>query len=104
MLTKSAHFLPIKTFYSVAKYAQLYLDKVVKLHEVPLSIISDRRPQFTSRFWKAFQEALGTWLDLRIDFYLQTDSQSKRTIQILEDMLRACILDFEGNWENIFLW
>ena len=99
-LTKSAHFLPVKTTYGVAKYAQIYLNEVVRLHGVPLSIISDRGPQFTSRFWRALQEALGTRLDLSTAFHPQTDGQSERTIQILEDMLRACVLDFGGNWES----
>ena len=59
-LTKSAHFLPVKTTYGVAKYAQLYIDEIVRLHGVPIIIISDRGTQFTSRFWRALQEALGT--------------------------------------------
>ena len=93
-LTKSAHFLPVKTTYGVAKYAQIYLDEIVRLHGVPVSIISDRGTQFTSRFWRALQEALGTRLDLSTAFHPQTDGQSERTIQILEDMLRACVMDF----------
>ena len=96
-LTKLAHFLPIKTTYKASHYAKLYVDEIVRLHGVPTSIISDRGPQFTSHFWKAFQKALGTWLELSTAFQLQTDGQSKRTIQILEDMLRSCILDFGGN-------
>ena len=99
-LTKSAHFLPVKTTFSVVQYAQMYIDEIVKLHGVPVSIISDRGPQFTSHFWKAFQEALGTRLDLSTAFHPQTDGQSERTIQILEDMLRACVLDFGGNWSH----
>ena len=99
-LTKSAHFLPVKTTYGVAKYAQIYLDEIVRLHGVPVSIISDRGTQFTSRFWRALQEALGTRLDLSTTFHPQTDGQSERTIQILEDMLRACVMDFGGGWER----
>ena len=79
-LTKSAHFLPVKMTYGVARYAQLYLSEIVRLHGVPTSIISDRGPQFTSRFWRVFQEALGTRLDLSTTFHLQTDGQSERTI------------------------
>ena len=99
-LTKSAHFLPVKTTYGVAKYAQLYIDEIVRLHGVPISIISDRGTQFTSRFWRALQEALGTRVDLSTAFHPQTDGQSERTIQILEDMLRACVMDFGGGWER----
>lgn len=99
-LTKSAHFLPVKTTYTAAQYAKLYLDEIVSLHGVPLSIISDRGPQFTAQFWRSFQTALGTRLDLSTAFHPQTDGQSERTIQILEDMLRACILDFGGSWDQ----
>jgi len=99
-MTKSAHFLPVKTTFSAARYAQLYVDEIVKLHGIPVSIISDRGPQFTSHFWKSFQKALGTRLDLGTAFHPQTDGQSERTIQILEDMLRCCVLDFGGNWDS----
>ena len=89
--TKSAHFLPVKTTYTAADYAQLFVDEIVKLHGVPVSIISDRGSQFTSRFWKSFMENLGTRVDLTITFHPQTDRQSERTIQTLEDMLwHAC--------------
>ena len=64
------------------------------------TIISDRGTQFTSRFWRALHEALGTRLDLSTAFHPQTDGQSERTIQILEDMLRACVMDFGGGWER----
>ena len=99
-LTKSAHFLPVKTTYSATQYAKLYVERIVSLHGVPLSIISDRGPQFTAHFWRSFQEALGTRLDLSTAFHPQTDGQSERTIQILEDMLRACVLDLGGSWDQ----
>ena len=72
-LTKSAHFIPIKTTYSVAQYAQIYIQNIVSLHGVPISIISDRGTQFTSRFWQKLQEALGTQLDFSTAFHPQTD-------------------------------
>jgi hypothetical protein len=72
----------------------------VSKHGVPVSIISDRDSRFTSGFWRAFQKALGTRLDLSTAFHPQTDGQSERTIQTLEDMLRACVLDFGGNWDK----
>ena len=99
-LTKSAHFLPVKTTYTAAQYAKLFLDEIVSLHGVPISIISDRGTQFTSRFWQSFQEALGTQLKFSTAFHPQTDGQSERTIQILEDMLRCCIMEFPGSWEQ----
>ena len=70
-LTKSAHFLSVQTTYNVAQYAQMYIDEVVRLHRVPISIISNQGPQFTSHFWKAFQEALGTHLDLSTACHLR---------------------------------
>ena len=59
-LIKSAHFLPVRTDYSLDKVADLYIKKIVRLHGIPISIISDRDPRFTSRFWGKLQEALGT--------------------------------------------
>ncbi|GKD99534.1 putative reverse transcriptase domain-containing protein [Tanacetum coccineum] len=93
-LTKSAYFLPIKKTDSMEKLTQLYLKEVVCRHGVPISIISDRDSHFTSRFWKLLQNALGTNLDMSTTYHPQTDGQSERTIQTLEDMLRACVIDF----------
>ncbi|GJV65236.1 putative reverse transcriptase domain-containing protein [Tanacetum coccineum] len=72
---------------------------IVARHGMPISIISDRDSRFTSRFWQSKQEALGTCLDMSTAYHPQTDGQSERTIQTLEDMLRACILDFGGSWD-----
>ncbi|KAA3461200.1 reverse transcriptase [Gossypium australe] len=99
-VTKSAHFIPIRTDYSLDKLAELYIAEIVRLHRVPISIISDRDPRFTSRFWKKLQKALGTKLNFSTAFHPQTNSQSKKMIQVLEDMLRCCVLEFEGSWEK----
>ncbi|EOY16995.1 Uncharacterized protein TCM_036100 [Theobroma cacao] len=99
-LTKSAHFLAIHSTFSIERLARLYIDEVVRLHGVPVSIVSDRDPRFTSRFWLKFQEALGTKLRFSTAFHPQTDGQSERTIQTLEDMLRACVIDFIGSWDR----
>ena len=96
-LTKSAHFLPIREDFKMEKLAQIYIDKIVSLHGVPLSIISDRDSRFTSRFWWMLQRALGTKIDLSAAYHPQTDGQTERTIQTLEDMLRACVIEFKGN-------
>ena len=88
-LTKSAHFLPINVKDSLEKLAQLYVDEIVRLHGVPVLIVLDRNPGFTSRFWPSLQEALGTRLHFSTAFHPQTDGQSERTIQTLEDMLRV---------------
>ncbi|GJS37314.1 putative reverse transcriptase domain-containing protein [Tanacetum coccineum] len=98
-LTKSAHFLAIREDYSTERLARFYIDEIVARHGVPLSIISDRDGRFTSRFWQTLQKALGTRLDMSTAYHPQTDRQSERTIQTLEDMLRACVIDFGGNWD-----
>ncbi|KAK1411706.1 hypothetical protein QVD17_38266 [Tagetes erecta] len=99
-LTKSAHFLPIKESYKVGKLSKIYLKEVVSRHGVPVSIISDKDSRFTSRFWRALHRALGTRLDMSTAYHPQTDGQSERTIQTLEDLLRACVIDFGGNWDT----
>lgn len=99
-LTKSAHFLPIRETDKMEKLARIYLKEVVSRHGVPVSIISDRDSRFTSRFWQALQEALGTQLDMSTAYHPQTDGQSERTIQTLEDMLRACVIDFGNGWDK----
>ena len=95
-LTKSAHFISIKTTFSLEQLADLYVQEIVRLHGVPKSIVSDRDAQFTTKFWRSVQRAMGTTLNFSTTFHPQTDGQSERTIQILEDMLRACVLDFKG--------
>ncbi|KAD3642175.1 hypothetical protein E3N88_31399 [Mikania micrantha] len=99
-LTKSAHFIPIREDYRTDKLARIYIDLVVSRHGVPLNIISDRDSRFTSRFWQSLQSALGTKLNLSTAYHPQTDGQTERTIQTLEDMLRACVIDFGGNWDS----
>ena len=74
--------------------------KFFGFHEVPLSIISDRGTQFTSKFWRTLHAELGTRLDLSNAFHPQIDGQSERTIQVCEDMLRACVIEFGGHWDN----
>ena len=75
-LTKSAHFILVKVTYNAEKLDKIYISEIVVLHGVPLSIISDRGTQFTSKFWKTLHAELGTRLDLSTAFYPQTDGQS----------------------------
>ena len=98
-LTKSAHFLLVRTDYSLDKLVELYIKEIVWLHRIPITIISDRDPRFTSRFWGKLEEALGTRLNFSTAFHPQTDGQSERVIQILEDMIRSCVIDYEGSWD-----
>ncbi|KAI3811059.1 hypothetical protein L1987_20775 [Smallanthus sonchifolius] len=99
-LTKSTHFLPIREDFKVEKLARIYIDEIVSRHGVTVNIISDRDARFTSRFWQSLQKALGTRLDLSTAYHPQTDGQTEQTIQTLEDMLRACVIDFGGNWDS----
>ncbi|GJW89728.1 putative reverse transcriptase domain-containing protein [Tanacetum coccineum] len=80
------------------KLARMYLKEVVTRHGIPVSIICDRDPRFASNFWRSLQNALGTNLDMSTAYHPQTDGQSERTIQTLEDMLRACAIDFGKGW------
>ncbi|GKC91539.1 putative reverse transcriptase domain-containing protein, partial [Tanacetum coccineum] len=99
-LTKSALFITIRETYSMDKLTKLYIKEIDSRHGVPVSIISDRDSKFTSNFWQSFQKAFGTQLDMSTAYHPQTDGQSERTIQTLEDMLRACIIDFGKSWDN----
>ncbi|GJU84137.1 putative reverse transcriptase domain-containing protein [Tanacetum coccineum] len=95
-LTKSAIFMPMRETDPMDKLARMYLKEVVTKHGIPVSIICDRDPRFASNFWRSLQKTLGTSLDMSTAYHPQTDGQSERTIQTLEDMLRACVIDF-GN-------
>ena len=82
------------------RLVELYVKEIVRLHGVQLSIMSDRDTHFTSRFWKELQSALGIRLNFSTTFHPQTDGQSERLIQILEDMLRGCVMEFLGSWDR----
>ncbi|GJR30579.1 putative reverse transcriptase domain-containing protein [Tanacetum coccineum] len=97
-LTKSAHFLPIRENDLLDKLARLYLNMIVARHGIPASIIYDCDGRFTSNFWKSFQKALGTNISMSTSYHPETDGQSERTIQTLEDMLRACVIYFGKGW------
>jgi transposase InsO family protein len=96
-LTKSAHFIPMKTTNATSELVPLYMKQVIRLHGVPKSIVSDRDSIFVSKFWESLHSALGTTLSLSVAFHPQTDGQSEWTIQTLEDMLRACVLSWKGS-------
>ncbi|GJR23481.1 putative reverse transcriptase domain-containing protein, partial [Tanacetum coccineum] len=94
-LTKSAIFTSMRETDPMDKLTRIYLNEVVTRHGIPISIICDRDPWFASNFWRLLQNALGTNLDMSTAYHPQTDRQSERTIQTLEDMLHACVIDFE---------
>jgi hypothetical protein len=99
-LTKVAHFMPVKTRYATEKLADLYVEHVLRLHGAPRSIVSDCGPQFVAKFWKSFHQLLGTTLSYSTTFHPQTDEQTERVNQVLEDMLRACALTYSTDWES----
>jgi hypothetical protein len=99
-LTKVAHFIPVRTTYTGAKLAELYMTRIVCLHGVPKKIVSDKGTQFTSRFWEKLHESMDTKLNFSSAYHPQTDGQTERTNQILEDMLRACALKHGESWDK----
>jgi hypothetical protein len=99
-LTKSAHFIAVNTKDNAEKLVDIYVKEIVSKHGVPKKIVSDRGSIFTSAFWKQLQESLGSKLDFSTAYHPQTGGQTERTNQILEDMLRACALNFGGSWED----
>jgi transposase InsO family protein len=99
-LTKASHFIPVKTTYSGAKLAQVYMSRIMCLYEVPKKIVLDRDSQFTSKFWEKLHESMDTKLNLSLAYHPQTYGQTERTNQILEDVLRACALKYGKNWDK----
>jgi transposase InsO family protein len=97
-LTKVAHFIPVKMTYSGAKPAELYMSRIMCLHGVTKKIVSDRGSQFTSKFWEKRHESMDTKLNFSSAYHLQTDGQTERTNQSLEDMLRAYALKYRKSW------
>jgi hypothetical protein len=99
-LTKISHFLLVKVKYTVATYAELYIARILSLHGIPKTIVSDRGSQIVSKFWEVLHKALGTKLLHCPAYHPQTSGQTKIVNQILEDMLRACVLEFPQKWDD----
>jgi hypothetical protein len=99
-ITKVAHFIPVKMTYLGAKLAELYMSRILCLHGVLKKIVSDRGSQFTSKFWEKLHEFMDTKLNFSSAYHLQTDGQTERTNQILEGMLRACVLKYGKSWDK----
>ena len=94
-MTKSAH-----VGFTLKRLEKLYIKEIIRLHRILVTIISDRDTIFISQFWKSLYKALKIKLNFSTAFHPQTDGQSERTIQILEDMLRTCILDMKSSWDE----
>jgi transposase InsO family protein len=103
-LTKTTHFLPVHTTHKTEKYAEIYVDQIVRLHGILRTIVSDREALFVARFWEKLQKSLGTTVIRSSAYHPQTDGQIERVNQILEDMLRACVLHYGKNWDKCFHW
>jgi hypothetical protein len=99
-LTKVAHFIPVKNTFGGATLARIYLKEIVRLHGFPQNIVLDRGTQFTSKFWMSHQQAMGTNLDFSTAYHPQSDGQTERVNKVLKDLLRACVLTFDKNWES----
>jgi hypothetical protein len=99
-LTKVAHFIPVKTTYSGSQLAELYMSRIVCLHGLPKKIMSDRGTQFTLKFWESLHETMDTQLRFSSAYHPQTDGQTEGVNQILEDMLRACALQYGRSWDK----
>jgi hypothetical protein len=103
-LSKSTHLIPIHTNYNVQKYAGIYITDVLCLHGVPKMIISDRGSQFVARFWEQLHASLWTHLIYSSTYHPQMNGQMEQLNQILGDMLRACVLEHQGSWDQNLPW
>jgi hypothetical protein len=99
-LTKVAHFIPVKMTYYGLQLAELYMSRIVYLHGVPKKIVFDRGTQFTLKFWGRLHETLDTQLCLSSAYHTQADGQTEKVNQILDDMLRACALQYRRSWDK----
>jgi transposase InsO family protein len=99
-LTKVAHFIPVKTTYFGSQLAELYMSRIVCLHGVPKNIVSDIGTEFTSMLWERLHKTLDTQLRCSSSYLPQTDGQTERVNKILEDMLRACALQYGRSWDK----
>jgi hypothetical protein len=99
-LTEVAHFIPIKTTYIRPQLVERYISRIICLHGVPKKIVSDRGTQFTSKFWERLHESMDTKLIFSSAYHPQTGGQTKRVNQVIEDMLRACALQYGRSWDK----
>jgi hypothetical protein len=99
-LTKAAHFVPVKSTYKETNIVDIYMREIAKLHGVPKTIVSDRDPKFTSNFWKGLFKGIGTSLNFSTTYHPESDGQTERVNQVIEDMLRMYVMDKPSKWED----
>ena len=99
-LSKVSHFIPVECTYKDVNIVDIFMKQIFRLHGVPKVIVSDRDTKFTGNFWKDLFKGLGTQLNFSIAYHLQTDGQTERVNQVLEDMLRMYVMDKLGKWED----
>ena len=99
-LSKEAHFMSVKYTYKVVNIAYLFMKEIFRLHGIPKVIVLDRDAKFTGNFWKSLFKGLGTQLNFSTTYHPQTNEQSERVNQVLEDMLRMYVMDKPGKWEH----
>jgi hypothetical protein len=99
-LTKAAHFIPLKTTHKATDVVDIFLKEVVRLHEIPKTIVSHRDPKFTSNFWKGLFKGFRTNLNFSTTYHLDSDRQIKRVNRVIEEMLRMYVMDKPSRWED----
>ena len=99
-LKNGSHFIPVKSMYKTDAIAKIFMKEIFRLHGLPKAIVSDRDPKFTSNFWKGLFADLGTKLNFNMNYHPQTNGQTERVNQVLEDMLRMYVMDKPTKWED----
>jgi hypothetical protein len=99
-LTKVSHFIPVKSNHNATNIFDIYMREIARLHGVPKTIVSDRDPKFTSNFWKGLFKGFGTNMNFSTTYHPESDGQTERVNQVIEDMLRMYVMDKPSKWED----
>jgi acyl-ACP thioesterase len=99
-LTKVAHFIPVKITRKESKIVDVYMKEIARLHGIPKTIVSDRDPKFTSKFWKVLFNGFGTKLNFSTAYHIESDEQTEKVNQVIEDMLRMYVMDKPSKGED----
>jgi hypothetical protein len=99
-LTKAAHFIPVKLTHKATNIVDIYMREIARLHGIPKTIVSNRDPKFTSKFWKRLFNGFGTNLNFSTTYHPESDGQTKRVNQVIEYMLRMYVMDKPSKWED----